>query len=142
VPANYNSQGQLVISGSIEGVEKALLLAKEKGAKLAKRIPVNGAFHSPFMQPAQDRLARAIDATSLNEPIFPIYQNCTATAERDPVRIKENLTKQLTAPVLWTQTIQQMITDGATSFEEIGPGKVLQGLVKRIDPSVQVESKN
>lgn len=142
VPANYNSQGQLVISGSIEGVEQALLLAKEKGAKIAKRIPVNGAFHSPFMQPAQDRLARAIEATPLKEPIFPIYQNCTASAERDPAKIKENLTKQLTAPVRWTQSIQQMIADGATSFEEIGPGKVLQGLVKRIDASVQAASRS
>lgn len=142
VPANYNSQGQLVISGSIDGVEKALLLAKEKGAKIAKRIPVNGAFHSPFMQPAQDRLARAIEATPLKEPLFPIYQNCTASAERDPAKIKENLTKQLTAPVRWTQSIQQMIAEGATSFEEIGPGKVLQGLVKRIDASVLAEGRS
>jgi [acyl-carrier-protein] S-malonyltransferase len=142
VPANYNSQGQLVISGSIDGVEKALIFAKEKGAKIAKRIPVNGAFHSPFMQPAQDRLARAIEATALKEPLFPIYQNCSASAERDPAKIKENLKKQLTAPVRWTQSIRQMIADGATFFEEIGPGKVLQGLVKRIDASVQAESRS
>ena len=140
VPANYNAPGQLVISGSIEGIDKALSMAKEKGAKLAKKIPVNGAFHSPFMKPAQDRLAKAIDSIQLSEPLFPIYQNYSAKAETNPEKIKENLKAQLTAPVKWTQSIRQMIEDGATEFEELGPGKVLQGLIKRINDQVKVSS--
>ncbi|MGC8803287.1 MAG: ACP S-malonyltransferase [Bacteroidales bacterium] len=132
VPANYNSPGQLVISGSISGIEKAIDLLTAKGAKRALKLPVGGAFHSPLMEPARQELAEAIESTHFNAPICPIYQNVTAAAETNPLTIKENLIKQLTAPVKWTQSVQAMVADGATEFYEVGPGKVLQGLIKKI----------
>lgn len=138
VAANYNSPGQLVISGTVEGVQAAIELAKAKGAKMAVQLPVNGAFHSPLMEPAREELARGIMETNFGPALFPVYQNVTAVAETHPDRIRENLIAQLTAPVRWTQSVQQMIADGATDFVELGPGKVLQGLIKRIDRSVTV----
>jgi [acyl-carrier-protein] S-malonyltransferase len=140
VPANYNAPGQLVISGSIAGVEAALVLAKEKGAKLAKRLPVNGAFHSPFMLPAEQALSESIASLTFNSPVVPIYQNYSAQPEKNSEQIRKNLQLQLTAPVRFTQSIQTMAENGATEFIEIGPGKVLQGLVKRIDSQVKVSS--
>lgn len=137
VAANYNSPGQLVISGEIPAVERACVLAKEAGAKRALMLPVGGAFHSPLMEMAREELAAAIEATDFNTPIAPIYQNVTASAIRNPKEIKENLIQQLTAPVRWTQSVQQMVNDGATHFVEVGPGKVLQGLVKKIAPEVE-----
>lgn len=137
VAANYNSPGQLVISGEIPAVERACVLAKEAGAKRALMLPVGGAFHSPLMEMAREELAAAIEATDFNTPIAPIYQNVTASAIRNPKEIKENLIQQLTAPVRWTQSVQQMVNDGATHFVEVGPGKVLQGLVKKITPEVE-----
>jgi [acyl-carrier-protein] S-malonyltransferase len=142
VPANYNSPGQLVISGAVEAVERAVALAKERGARLAKLLPVNGAFHSPLMEPARVKLATAIEATTVHIPACPIYQNVTARPETDPEAIRRNLIAQLTAPVRWTQTVQQMHTDGATRFVELGPGTVLQGLVKRIVSGVETESRS
>jgi [acyl-carrier-protein] S-malonyltransferase len=136
VAANYNCPGQLVISGEIEAINKACETAKEKGARMAMVLPVGGAFHSPLMEPAREQLAAAIENTSFNKPICPIYQNVTASAVNDPSAIKKNLISQLTAPVKWTQTIQQMIADGGTEFIELGPGKVLQGLMRKIDRSV------
>lgn len=136
VAANYNCPGQLVISGEIEAINKACEALKEKGAKRALVLPVGGAFHSPMMEPAREELAAAIEATEFTTPSCPIYQNVVAKAVTDPVEIKENLIKQLTAPVRWTQSIQQMIADGGTEFIEIGPGKVLQGLMRKIDRSV------
>jgi [acyl-carrier-protein] S-malonyltransferase len=133
VAANYNCPGQLVISGSIAGVDKACELLTEKGAKRALKLPVGGAFHSPLMEPARTELAAAIEATEFNTPVCPVYQNVNAQAVTDPATIKENLVAQLTAPVRWTQTVQNMIADGVTSFTEVGPGKVLQGLVKKVD---------
>jgi [acyl-carrier-protein] S-malonyltransferase len=133
VPANYNCPGQLVISGEIEAINKACVVMKEKGAKRALVLPVGGAFHSPLMEPAREELAKAIKNTTFNEPTCPIYQNVTANAVISASEIQENLIAQLTAPVKWTQTIQQMITDGATEFTEVGPGKVLQGLMRKID---------
>lgn len=138
VPANYNCPGQLVISGEIEAVEKACEAMKEKGAKRALLLPVGGAFHSPLMEPAREALATAIEQTVFNTPVCPVYQNVTTTAVTDPEAIKENLIAQLTAPVKWTQSVQQMIADGAQLFTEVGPGKVLQGLVKKIDRSAEV----
>ncbi|THD69596.1 ACP S-malonyltransferase [Robertkochia marina] len=138
VPANYNCPGQLVISGEIEAVEKACEGMKEKGAKRALLLPVGGAFHSPLMEPAREALATAIEQTVFNTPVCPVYQNVTTTAVTDPEAIKENLIAQLTAPVKWTQSVQQMIADGAQLFTEVGPGKVLQGLVKKIDRSAEV----
>lgn len=132
VPANYNSPGQLVISGSISGIDKAIELLTARGAKRALKLPVGGAFHSPLMEPARQELAEAIESTHFNEPICPIYQNVTAAAETNPLTIKDNLIKQLTAPVRWTQSVQAMVADGATEFYEVGPGKVLQGLIKKI----------
>lgn len=132
VPANYNSPGQLVISGTINGINIACEKLKAAGAKRALVLPVGGAFHSPLMQPAALELEEAIHATHFNNPLCPVYQNVTASAVSTPSEIKKNLIAQLTAPVKWTQTIQQMVADGATSFTEIGPGKVLQGLVKKI----------
>jgi [acyl-carrier-protein] S-malonyltransferase len=138
VAANYNCPGQLVISGEIEAVEKACELLKEKGAKMAVILPVGGAFHSPMMEPAREELAAAIEATTFNKPTCAVYQNVTANAVTNPDEIKKNLMIQLTAPVKWTQSMQQMITDGATEFIEVGPGKVLQGLMRKIDRSVTV----
>lgn len=132
VPANYNSPGQLVISGEVAAVEAAVALAKERGARMAKVLQVNGAFHSPLMGSAQAALAEAIASTTFQVPSCPIYQNVTAAPSTDPVTIQANLNAQLTAPVRWTQSVQRMAADGATHFVEVGPGKVLQGLVKRI----------
>ena len=132
VPANYNSPGQVVISGELSAVEKACALLKEAGAKRALVLPVSGAFHSPLMEPARVELAKAIEATPFNSPRCPIYQNVTAAPTTDPEVIKENALKQLTRPVRWTQTVRNMIADGAARFVEIGPGTVLQGLVGRI----------
>ncbi|MGV3586818.1 MAG: ACP S-malonyltransferase [Adhaeribacter sp.] len=140
VPANYNCPGQLVISGSIKGVEIACEKLKAAGAKRALVLPVGGAFHSPLMQPAEEELAKAIHATTFTTGICPVYQNVDALPYTDPEQIKENLIKQLTAPVRWTQTIQNMLQDGATTFIECGPGKVLQGLVKKINKEAEVSS--
>ena len=138
VPANYNCPGQLVISGSIEGIDKACDLMMEAGAKRALKLPVGGAFHSPLMDPARVELASAIKATQFSKPICPIYQNVTTKGETDPAVIKDNLIKQLTAPVKWTQSVNNMIADGATEFTEFGPGAVLQGLIKKISKEVTV----
>ena len=138
VPANFNCPGQIVISGSIKGIEIAEIKLKEAGAKRVLKLPVGGAFHSPFMQPAQEELAQAIYETKFNEPICPIFQNVTATGVSNAAEIKENLIKQLTGSVRWTETIQNMITAGATQFIEVGPGKVLQGLVQKINKDVVV----
>ncbi|MFO7720492.1 MAG: ACP S-malonyltransferase [Gillisia sp.] len=140
VAANYNCPGQLVISGTVDAVEKACILLKERGAKRAIILPVGGAFHSPLMEPARKQLAEAIEATTFNIPICPVYQNVSTFGVTDPEEIKENLMFQLTAPVKWTQSVQNMIKDGATHFTEVGPGKVLQGLVKKIDRSAEVSS--
>lgn len=136
VAANYNCPGQLVISGDIPSIEAACEALKEKGARRALVLPVGGAFHSPLMEPAREELAAAIENTTFNTPTCPIYQNVSTTAITDPKVIKENLMAQLTAPVKWTQSMQQMITDGATHFIEVGPGKVLQGLMRKIDRNV------
>ena len=133
VAANYNCPGQLVISGSISAVEEACVKLKEAGAKRALVLPVGGAFHSPLMEPAREELAAAIENTVFHQPICPVYQNVTASAVSNPDEIKKNLILQLTAPVRWTQTIQKMIEDGASSFTEVGPGKVLVGLVGKIN---------
>ena len=140
VPANYNCPGQLVISGETSAVEKACEALKAAGAKRALLLPVNGAFHSPLMQPAQEKLAKAIEGVKFNNPILPIYQNVTTTPVTDPEEIKKNLIAQLTGPVKWTQTIQNMVKDGADHFVEVGPGKTLQGLIKKISPSIMVSS--
>lgn len=140
VAANYNCPGQLVISGETSAVEQACDAMKEAGAKRALLLPVGGAFHSPMMEPAREELAAAIEATTFATPICPVYQNVTATAVSDANEIKKNLIIQLTAPVKWTQTVQQMIADGASSFTEVGPGKVLIGLVGKINKEVAVFS--
>lgn len=140
-PANYNCPGQLVISGSKEGIAEACTHFKEAGAKRALPLSVSGAFHSKFMQPASERLEKAIHATTFAEAKCPVYQNVDAKAYTNPDHIKANLIAQLTGAVRWTQSVQQMIQDGATSFVEFGPGKVLQGLIKKIDRSLSVESK-
>jgi [acyl-carrier-protein] S-malonyltransferase len=140
VAANYNCPGQLVISGEVKAIEAACEALKEKGAKRALVLPVGGAFHSPLMEPAREELAKAIEETKFNTPICPVYQNVSTFAVTNPDEIKENLIFQLTAPVKWTQSVQNMIKDGATSFTEIGPGKVLQGLVKKIDRSAVTNS--
>lgn len=140
VAANYNCPGQLVISGEVEAVEKACELLKERGAKRALILPVGGAFHSPLMQPAREELAKAIETTTFHKPNCPIYQNVTTIAVTDPEEIKKNLIEQLTAPVKWTQTMQQMIADGMSSYTEVGPGKVLQGLLKKVNREIQTES--
>lgn len=137
VAANYNCPGQLVISGEVEAVEKACENLKEAGAKRALLLPVGGAFHSPLMAPAGDKLAAAIENTLFSNPVCPIYQNVSTTAVTDPSEIKKNLIAQLTAPVKWIQSIQNMIKDGATKFVEVGPGNVLQGLIKKIDRSAE-----
>tara|TARA_B110000090_G_scaffold170824_1_gene190633 strand:- start:1087 stop:1974 length:888 start_codon:yes stop_codon:yes gene_type:complete len=136
VAANYNCPGQLVISGEIIAVEKACEVLTEKGARRALLLPVGGAFHSPMMQPAREELAAAIKETTFSEPTCPVYQNVPAKSVVNPEEIKENLIAQLTAPVKWTQCIQAMIADGGTEFIEVGPGKVLQGLMRKIDRSV------
>lgn len=133
VPANYNCPGQIVISGSVEGVEKAMEILKAKGAKMAVKLAVGGAFHSPLMEPARVELEEAIHNTDIKIPICPIYQNFTGRKSSEPAEIKANLIAQLTSPVRWTQTIRNMISDGAESFTEVGPGKVLQGLIKKIN---------
>lgn len=139
VAANYNCPGQLVISGSVSAVEAACAKLSEAGARRALILPVGGAFHSPLMAPAQDELGQAIEATHFAKPICPVYQNVTASAVVDPAAIKSNLLTQLTAPVRWTQSVQQMMQDGATHFIEVGPGNVLQGLVKKINREAQTE---
>ena len=138
VAANYNCPGQLVISGEYKAVELACEKMKEAGAKRALILPVGGAFHSPMMEPARAELAAAIEATTFSTPTCPVYQNVTATAVSDPNEIRKNLIIQLTAPVKWTQSVQQMIHDGATLFTEIGPGKVLTGLIAKINKEVQI----
>jgi len=136
VAANYNCPGQIVISGSIAGIEKACELMKAAGAKRALPLKVGGAFHSPLMNPAKVELAAAINSTDFHTPTCPVYQNVNALPQTDPAQIKENLIAQLTAPVRWTQTVKNMVADGATDFTECGPGAVLQGLIKKIEPSV------
>ncbi|WP_164111441.1 MULTISPECIES: ACP S-malonyltransferase [Sphingobacterium] len=140
VPANYNCPGQLVISGSIVGVDKACVLLTEAGAKRALKLNVGGAFHSPLMEPAKVELQAAIEATTINVPVCPIYQNVDAKAYTNPAQIKENLIAQLTGAVRWTQTVQHMLADGAEAFVEVGPGNVLQGLVKKVDRQAQTSS--
>ena len=136
VPANYNSPGQLVISGSVRGVERAMKKFEELEARRVVRLRVGGAFHSPLMESAKEQLEEAIYATRFSEPTCPVYQNYTARATTDPDEIRKNLIQQLISPVLWTQTVRNMLKDGATSFIEVGPGQVLQGLVKKVDRSV------
>jgi len=133
VPANYNCPRQIVISGSAVGVEKAMELLKAKGAKMVVKLAVGGAFHSPLMEPARIEFEEAIHNTNFNKPVCPIYQNITGRKSSEPAEIKANLIAQLTSPVRWTQTIRNMISDGAESFTEVGPGKVLQGLIKKIN---------
>jgi [acyl-carrier-protein] S-malonyltransferase len=140
VPANYNCPGQLVISGSVPAVEAACAKLSEAGAKRALVLQVGGAFHSPLMEPAREELAAAIENTNFNQPICPVYQNVTASAVSNPYEIKKNLVLQLTAPVRWTQTMQQMLADGATEVIEVGPGKVLQGLFKKVDREISTVS--
>ena len=140
VPANYNCPGQLVISGSLSAVEEACSKLSEAGAKRALILQVGGAFHSPLMEPAREELAAAIEKTVFNQPICPVYQNVTANAVSNPDEIKKNLVLQLTAPVRWTQTMQQMLADGATEVIEVGPGKVLQGLFKKVDREISTVS--
>lgn len=142
VAANYNCPGQIVISGSFAGVERACELLKAAGAKRALPLKVGGAFHSPLMEPAREELAKAIEETSFAHPIAPIYQNVVAKAVTDAAEIKANLVKQLTSPVRWTESVAQMVADGAEHFVELGPGNVLQGLVKKIAPSVTVEGRD
>ncbi|MBW2939075.1 ACP S-malonyltransferase [Aureisphaera sp. CAU 1614] len=139
VAANYNCPGQLVISGEIEAVNLACEALKEAGARRALLLPVGGAFHSPLMEPAREELAAAIENTQFTAPACPIYQNVSTTAVTDASRIKKNLMEQLTAPVKWTQSVQNMIKDGATTFIEVGPGNVLQGLVKKVDNTMLTE---
>lgn len=141
VPANYNCPGQLVISGSIKGIDIACQKLTEAGAKRALKLAVGGAFHSPLMEPARQELEAAINSTPFNKPICPIYQNVDAKPTSEPEVIKKNLIAQLTAPVRWTQISKNMLADGATSFVELGPGSVLQGLIKKVDRNVAAESK-
>lgn len=139
VPANYNSPGQIVISGSNEGIDKAIEALKEKGAKRAIKLAVGGAFHSPLMEPARKELEDAIRSTKFSKPICPVYQNVNAKSSIDPEIIKANLVSQLTSPVLWYQSVINMISDGATSFTEVGPGNVLQGLIKKVNKDIITE---
>jgi [acyl-carrier-protein] S-malonyltransferase len=136
VPANYNSPGQIVISGSIAGIEKAMELLTEKGAKRAIMLAVGGAFHSPLMESAKEELKEAIETTKFRNPICPVYQNVNASPSIDPDEIRKNLVSQLVSPVRWTQTVQRMIADGGSIFTEVGPGSILQGLIKKTDRSV------
>lgn len=138
VAANFNCPGQVVISGSVTGIDAACKNLKEAGAKRALKLSVGGAFHSPLMQPAADRLEKAIIATIFNTPICPVYQNVSALGETDKDVIKKQLLEQLTSPVRWTQSVQQMIADGATAFYEFGPGDVLKGLIRKINPNIEV----
>ena len=140
IPANYNSHGQVVISGSIKGIDLAVEKLTELGAKRAIKLAVGGAFHSPLMESARIELENAINSTNFNKPICPIYQNVDALATDNPEKIKQNLISQLTSPVRWTQTVKNMLSDGADSFTEVGPGKVLQGLIKKVDRKVAVQS--
>lgn len=140
VAANYNCPGQLVISGSIDGVDRACALLVEAGAKRAIKLNVGGAFHSPLMEPARKELQEAIEATSFQEPLCPIYQNIDAQPHTNADAIKKNLIAQLTGPVRWTQTVKNMLADGAEAFVEVGPGNVLQGLVKKVDRQVQTSA--
>lgn len=140
-PANYNCPGQLVISGDIEAIDKACELLKEAGAKRALKLKVGGAFHSPLMMPAQEELAEAIAEAKFNTPVCPVYQNVDGKPHTDPEEIKANLVAQLTAPVRWTQDVEAMCADGATEFVELGPGNVLQGLVKKINKEVATDGK-
>ena len=140
VPANYNTNGQLVISGSIPGIDKAIEKLTEAGAKRAIKLPVGGAFHSPLMEPARIELEKAISDTKFTEPICPVYQNVTAESTTSPEVIKANLVAQLTAPVKWTQIVKNMISNGADSFTEVGPGKALQGMIKKVDRKIPTES--
>ena len=142
VPANYNCPGQVVISGSVPGIDIACARLTEAGAKRVLILSVGGAFHSPLMEPARAELAEAINSTHFNIPVCPVYQNVTASPLSDPEKIKKNLIAQLTAPVRWTQTIMNMIADGCTSFTEVGPGLVLQGLIKKVDRSVLTSGIN
>jgi len=142
VPANYNCPGQIVISGSNAGIEKACIMMKEAGAKRALVLPVGGAFHSPLMAPAKEELAKAIEAANINTPACPVYQNVVASAVTDPQQIRKNLIDQLTGPVRWTESIQAMVADGASRFTEVGPGKVLQGLVQKINKEMVVDGAN
>ena len=137
VAANYNCPGQLVISGTISGIDKACEILTSKGARRAMKLPVSGAFHSPLMEPAREKLALAIENTIFNTPSCPIFQNVSTLAETDPLQIKKNLIAQLTAPVKWTQSIQNMIKNGAIKFTEIGPGKALQGMILKIDKAIE-----
>jgi len=140
VPANYNCPGQIVISGSTKGIEKAIEILKAKGAKMAVKLAVGGAFHSPLMEPARIELEEAINNTHFQKPVCPVYQNVSGRPSSDPSEIKSNLVAQLTSPVRWTQTIRNMISDGAASFTEVGPGKVLQGLIKKINKDSVTDS--
>jgi len=140
VAANYNSPGQVVISGSLPGIDTAVEKLSALGAKRALKLPVGGAFHSPLMEPARAELEEAIRAAKIGTPVCPVYQNVNALPNSDPESIKSNLVAQLTAPVRWTQSVKQMLADGATSFTEVGPGKVLQGLIKKVDRSIPTES--
>jgi [acyl-carrier-protein] S-malonyltransferase len=139
VPANYNSPGQIVISGSVAGIDRAVAALTERGAKRAIRLPVGGAFHSPLMEPAKEELREAIETTTFSKPVCPVYQNVNAAPSSDPAEIRNNLVLQLVSPVRWTQTVQRMIADGAERFTEVGPGTVLQGLIKKTDRSVTTE---
>ena len=138
VAANFNCNGQVVISGTVSGIEKVVPLMKEAGAKRALKLPVGGAFHSPLMQPAAEALGKAIEQTTIHQPICPIYQNVCALPQTDPEVIRQNLLSQLTSPVRWTQSVNQMIADGATEFYEFGPGDVLKNLIRKINPDVTV----
>jgi [acyl-carrier-protein] S-malonyltransferase len=140
VPANYNSPGQIVISGSEKGIDFAIEKLSALGAKRALKLKDGGAFHSPLMEPARIELEKAIDSTVFNKPLCPVYQNVNAKAVTDPAQIKENLKRQLTSPVRWTQIVQNMIADGASSFTEVGPGSVLQGLIKKVDRNIPTQS--
>jgi [acyl-carrier-protein] S-malonyltransferase len=137
VPANYNSPGQIVISGSVEAIDEAIEILKTKGAKRALKLAVSGAFHSPLMEPARVELEKAIEATAFGKPVCPVFQNVNASPATDPGVIRNNLVAQLTSPVRWTQTIKNMIAAGATSFTEVGPGAVLQGLIKKVDKEIE-----
>jgi [acyl-carrier-protein] S-malonyltransferase len=140
VAANYNTAGQIVISGSIPGIDLAVEKLTELGARRALKLAVGGAFHSPLMEPARAELEEAIESAPFNTPVCPVYQNVNALPSSDPAEIKQNLVAQLTAPVRWTQTVKNMIADGATSFTEVGPGKVLQGLIKKVDRAMTTQS--